>query len=273
MDLLTGDSADPYGDFEKQDYDDRYNDNNTQSDPNKNNQSSSKPQSRSMMPKFNRSQIAQMKQMQATKLVTNMVNKMISKKENDIDDQYNKLNKKTKGELEELREKRLDQLKRKADQRERWLSQSHGSMISIKDDKEFFSIVKSSKFVICLFYSRNNKFCTMLQEHLTLLARQHMECKFTQIEAEHAPFLIENLGLWMMPTIVLAKNYKVDRKLIGLDWVSPNGKLETETLEQKLFEYGFLEETYLGIKKQIESVSKYVKNKREESDDEDDLDL
>ncbi len=106
--------------------------------------------------------------------------------------------------------------------------------------------------MICLFYTKTGKWTQPLQEHLTLIARKHLECKLLSIEAEAAPFLIERLDLWMMPTLVLAKDNKVSTKLHGLDWVAPDGKIDTQVLEQKLFDFGFLEETYLALEKQVD---------------------
>ena len=63
---------------------------------------------------------------------------------------------------------------------------------------------------------------------------------------------------------------QVDRQLVGLDWCAPDGKIKTTTLEQKLFEYGFLEETYLAINKQLKQIEQ---EKAKEDDSDDELDL
>merc|ERR1712154_565520 len=170
-----------------------------------------------------------------------------------IDRTMDKISKMDEDDLEELRAKRLEDLKRKQMQRSKWLANNHGTIHELTDQKQFFENVKSTKHVICLFYTKTGKFTKPLQEHLTLIARKHLECKFIEIEASYAPFLIERLNIWMMPTLVLAKDNKVQTQLRGLDWVSPNGKIETLNLEQKLFEYGFLEETYLALEKQTKA--------------------
>lgn len=161
------------------------------------------------------------------------------------------------------------------------MANHHGAVHEIKDQKQFFENVKGSKHVICLFYTKTGKWTKPLQEHLTLIAQKHLECKFLCIEAEFAPFLIERLNIWMMPTLVLAKDNKVQTQLRGLDWVAPDGKIDTEVLEKKLFEYGFLEETYLALEKQIEefgadAILQGVGHKKsvmqqQEDDSEDDL--
>jgi len=223
--------------------------------------------------------LARMKQLKVKMAVNNAVNRIIREEEAKIDNAMEKINKMDDDELEELRAKRIEDLRQKQMQRSKWLAHHHGSIQEIKDQKEFFQNVKSSKHVICLFYTKTGKFTKPLQEHLTLIARKHLECKFVQIEAEYAPFLIERLNIWMMPTLVLAKDNKVQTQLRGLDWVAPDGKIDTLKLEEKLFEYGFLEETYLALEQHLDKFgddgilkgSKKTAMQQQDEDSEDDL--
>eukprot|EP00484_Ammonia_sp_Unknown_P017940 CAMPEP_0197021992 /NCGR_PEP_ID=MMETSP1384-20130603/2893_1 /TAXON_ID=29189 /ORGANISM="Ammonia sp." /LENGTH=283 /DNA_ID=CAMNT_0042449947 /DNA_START=102 /DNA_END=953 /DNA_ORIENTATION=- len=230
----------------------------------------------SMMSKQDMQKIKAMKMKMA---LNKAVNKVLAEEESKLDAKINKLSNMNEDDLEELRAKRLEQLKAKQIQRSKWLANDHGRIHEIVDQKQFFENVKSTKHVICLFYSKTSKWAHILQEHLTLIARKHLECKFMQIEALHAPFLIERLNIWMMPTLVLAKDNKVSTQLRGLDWCAPDGKIETIRLEAKLFEYGFLEETYLAIEKQMKKNDGAVANKtkkkqqmqQQDDDSEDDL--
>jgi len=220
-----------------------------------------------------------MKKLKIKMAVNNAVNRILQEEEAKVESAIGKISKMDDDELEELRAKRIEALKQKQMQRSKWLANHHGTIHEIKDQKVFFENVKSSKHVICLFYTKTGKFTKPLQEHLTLIARKHLECKFIEIEAEYAPFLIQRLNIWMMPTLVLAKDNKVSTQLRGLDWVAPDGKLDTLKLEQKLFEYGFLEETYLALEQQMEKFgsdgmlkgSKKQAMQQQEDDSEDDL--
>ena len=49
------------------------------------------------------------------------------------------------------------------------------------------------------------------------LAWSHVETRFVKINAEKNPFLVERLGILMMPTIVLIKNGKTDHAIHGFD--------------------------------------------------------
>jgi len=223
--------------------------------------------------------IQMMKAAKMKMAINNAVNKVMQEEEAKIDRKIEKLSNMTEDDLEELRAKRLEDLKKKQMQRSKWLQNNHGRIHEIIDQKQFFENVKSTKHVICLFYSKTSKWSHILQEHLTLIAQKHLECKFIQIESQHAPFLIERLNIWMMPTLVLAKNNKVSTQLRGLDWVAPNGKIQTVALEQKLFEYGFLEETYIALEAQLKKTgndsflkgNKKQQMQQQDDDSEDDL--
>jgi len=225
--------------------------------------------------------IAIMKAAKMKMAINNAVNKVIAEEEAKLDNKLEKLSRMNEDDLAELRAKRLEDLKKKQMQRSKWLANNHGRIHEIMDQKQFFENVKSTKHVICLFYSKTSKWSHILQEHLTLIAQKHLECKFIQIESQYAPFLIERLNIWMMPTLVLAKANKVSTQLRGLDWCAPDGKIDTIRLEHKLFEYGFLEETYLALEKQIKANgtdsflsggSKKKKQMQQQDDDsEDDL--
>ncbi|ETO22648.1 hypothetical protein RFI_14545 [Reticulomyxa filosa] len=184
-----------------------------------------------------------------------------------LDDEIERLQNVTPEEMAELRKKRLDDLKQKSEQREKWLSNHHGTVQTLADEKQFFEVMKSTQHVICMFFKTTSKWCQELKQHLSLLAEKHIECKFVEMDGEKAPFLVERLSVTMIPALVLARNNKVVKLLLGLDWVAPDGKLDTLKLEEKLFEYGFFEETVLGLEKQLKEVKQEIARERESDSD------
>lgn len=50
----------------------------------------------------------------------------------------------------------------------------------------------------------------VMDKHLNLLAKQHIETRFVKINAEKSPFLAEKLKIIVLPTLALIKNAKVD---------------------------------------------------------------
>uniref|UniRef100_A0A3Q4G7Y4 Thioredoxin domain containing 9 n=1 Tax=Neolamprologus brichardi TaxID=32507 RepID=A0A3Q4G7Y4_NEOBR len=99
--------------------------------------------------------------------------------EEQVDAQLAKLNEMDEDDLERLKERRLEALKKAQKQKQEWLSKGHGEYRDISSEKDFFSEVKDSKNVVCHFY-RNSTFSGNLREPPT--ATQRSGTKFTKVE-------------------------------------------------------------------------------------------
>ncbi|KAJ0989015.1 hypothetical protein J5N97_007371 [Dioscorea zingiberensis] len=135
-------------------------------------------------------------------------------------------------DLEALRERRLQQLKKAAERRSRWASLGHGEYTEISE-KDFFSAVKASDRVVCHFY-RDNWPCKVMDKHLSVLAQQHLETRFLKIHAEKSPFLTEKLRIVVLPTLALVKHAKVEGYVVGFDELGGTDEFSTEELEERL---------------------------------------
>ncbi|RYG66429.1 hypothetical protein EON64_09785 [archaeon] len=69
------------------------------------------------------------------------------------------------------------------------------------DTKDFFNAAKKSRFMVVHFYRPVTPRCQIVDAHFQKLAPQHMETRFVKIDAEKNPFLVERLGIIIMPTI------------------------------------------------------------------------
>lgn len=52
-------------------------------------------------------------------------------------------------------------------------------------------------------------FLQVVDKHLNILTKQHLETKFVKMNAEKTPFLTEKLNIFMLPTLALVKKGKV----------------------------------------------------------------
>ncbi|KAL5561334.1 hypothetical protein UlMin_031081 [Ulmus minor] len=153
--------------------------------------------------------------------------------EEKLDEEIATLDRLDSDDLEVLRERRLQQMKKMAEKRSRWISLGHGEYSEIPAEKDFFSIVKASEHVVCHFY-RENWPCKVMDKHLSILAKQHIETRFVKIQAEKSPFLAEKLKIVVLPTLALIKNAKVDDYVVGFDELGGTDDFSTEELEERL---------------------------------------
>ncbi|XP_057427731.1 thioredoxin domain-containing protein 9 homolog [Lotus japonicus] len=153
--------------------------------------------------------------------------------EDKIDDEISALDRLDSDDLESLRERRLHQMKKMAEKRNRWISLGHGDYSELPSEKDFFSVVKASDRVVCHFF-RENWPCKVADKHLGVLAKQHIETRFVKINAEKSPFLAEKLKITVLPTLALIKNAKVDDYVVGFDELGGTDDFSTEDLEERL---------------------------------------
>ncbi|KAF9675836.1 hypothetical protein SADUNF_Sadunf09G0074700 [Salix dunnii] len=153
--------------------------------------------------------------------------------EDKIDDEIAALDRLDLEDIEALRERRLQQMKKMAEKRSRWISLGHGEYTEIPSEKDFFSAVKASDRVVCHFY-RDNWPCKVMDKHMSILAKQHVETRFVKIHAEKSPFLAEKLKILVLPTLALIKNAKVDDYVVGFDELGGTDEFNTEDLEERL---------------------------------------
>ncbi|KAL4361610.1 hypothetical protein GQ457_04G002850 [Hibiscus cannabinus] len=153
--------------------------------------------------------------------------------EEKIDEEIAALDRLDDDDLEAIRERRLQQMKKMAEKRSRWIGLGHGEYYEIPAEKDFFSIVKASERVVCHFY-RENWPCKVMDKHLSALAKQHIETRFVKINAEKSPFLAEKLKIVVLPTLALIKNAKVDDYVVGFDELGGTDEFSTEDLEDRL---------------------------------------
>ncbi|KAG6793119.1 hypothetical protein POTOM_002310 [Populus tomentosa] len=153
--------------------------------------------------------------------------------EDKIDEEISALDRLDLDDIEVLRERRLQQMKKMAEKRSLWISLGHGEYTEIPSEKDFFSVVKASDRVVCHFY-RDNWPCKVMDKHMSILAKQHIETRFVKIHAEKSPFLAEKLKIVVLPTLALIKNTKVDDYVVGFDELGGTDEFNTVDLEERL---------------------------------------
>ncbi|TSL16124.1 Thioredoxin domain-containing protein 9 [Bagarius yarrelli] len=154
--------------------------------------------------------------------------------EEQIDAELEKLEQMDEDDLERLREKRLEALKKAQKQKQDWLSKGHGEYKEIPSEKDFFAEVKESKNVVCHFYRDSTFRCKILDKHLSIMAKKHLETKFIKLNVEKAPFLSERLRIKVLPTLALVKDGKTRDYIVGFTDLGNTDEFSTEMLEWRL---------------------------------------
>ncbi|KAL6101041.1 txndc9 [Pungitius sinensis] len=154
--------------------------------------------------------------------------------EEKVDAHLSKLNEMDEDDLDRLKEKRLEALKKAQKQKQEWLTKGHGEYREIASEKDFFSEVKESKNVVCHFYKNSTFRCKILDKHLAILAKKHVETKFIKLDVEKAPFLTDRLRIKVIPTLALLLDGKTKDYVVGFSDLGNTDEFPTEMLEWRL---------------------------------------
>ncbi|KAK5860840.1 hypothetical protein PBY51_022294 [Eleginops maclovinus] len=154
--------------------------------------------------------------------------------EEKLDAQMSKLNDIDEDDLERLKERRLEALKKAQKQKQEWLSKGHGEYREISSEKDFFGEVKDSKKVVCHFYKSSTFRCKIVDKHLTILAKKHVETKFIKLNVDKAPFLTERLRIKIIPTLALLIDGITKDYVVGFSDIGNTDDFPTEMLEWRL---------------------------------------
>lgn len=88
--------------------------------------------------------------------------------------------------------------------------------------------------MVCHFYRDSTFRCKILDRHLVILSKKHLETKFLKLNVEKAPFLCERLRIKVIPTLALVKDGKTQDYVVGFTDLGNSDDFTTETLEWRL---------------------------------------
>ncbi|KHJ46608.1 thioredoxin [Trichuris suis] len=152
--------------------------------------------------------------------------------ENQLDAAIDRLENLDSDELIALRRKRLEQLKKREHDKQKWVNAGHGTYTELNSDTEFFEAGKRSERFVVMFYSNPTERCQLLDTCLTALSRKHLECRFCKLNVQKAQFTVKRLNLRAFPTLVSF----VDGQTV--DFLRANeGSLTKDKLRLDLIEY------------------------------------
>jgi len=180
------------------------------------------------------------RQAQLIEKVEQGILQVAAEKEKLLDEKLKKIEELDEDDFEALRQKRRQQLQKQVRQEQDWKQLGHGVYTEIADTKDFFQAAKRSPRMVVHFYRGVTPRCEIVDAHLHKLAPMHLETRFVKIDAEKNPFLVERLGIIILPTIVLIKDGKTEHSLRGFDEVGGTDDFSTADLAYVMSTHGVL---------------------------------
>jgi len=143
-------------------------------------------------------------------------------------------------DLEYLRMKRLEEMKRRSKELQIMKGKGHGEYQEIVED-QFLKEVTGSKHVVCHFYHNEFESCKTFHDRFRTLAKKFQRTKFVYINAEKSPFFVGKLGVKILPCCVCFEDGVAVERLIGTMELGNNEDFSAALLALRLAEKGVLE--------------------------------
>lgn len=90
-------------------------------------------------------------------------------------------------------------------------------MLEITNQKDYDRIINENKFVFIDFYTQWCGPCKKISPYIEELSEIFDNIKFIKIDVEEMPELSNFFKIEAMPTFILLKNKKEERKIVGCD--------------------------------------------------------
>mmetsp|Transcript_27076 Transcript_27076/g.29531 ORF Transcript_27076/g.29531 Transcript_27076/m.29531 type:complete len:225 (+) Transcript_27076:81-755(+) len=179
----------------------------------------------------------------STQMIENVAQGILEvakKEEEKLDAKLKALEELDEDDFEAIRQKRKQQLQKKMQQEQVWKHLGHGVYSELTDTKEFFEAAKKSQRLVVHFYRSVTPRCQIVDAHLHQLAQKHLEARFVKIDVEKSPYLVEKLGIILMPTVVLVKDGKTEHSIRGFDEMGGVDDFSTTDFAYVLSQHGMI---------------------------------
>ncbi|KAI9204973.1 thioredoxin-like protein [Polychytrium aggregatum] len=154
--------------------------------------------------------------------------------DNDDDELFKELERDEDIDYSNIREKRMEELKREVERLQEMKNNAHGTYENITSEKEVLETCTKTKHVIVHFYHKEFRRCQIVDKHLEILSRKHFKTKFAKVDVESVPFLVERLKIQVLPCIIsFVDGISVDR-LVGFEELGSTDNFTTAAIEKRL---------------------------------------
>ncbi|KAH9179845.1 thioredoxin-like protein [Lactarius sanguifluus] len=161
-----------------------------------------------------------------------------------------------------LREQGLKELQREMEHMKQMREEMHG---------------KSEPLCIIHFYHNNFRRCAIMDKHLATLAPKYFNTRFLRVFVEKVPFLVEKLGIKVLPCVICFIKGVTKDRIIGFEELGNVDSFSTATLELRLLHTGVIQKdsnTTSVVRHARAVVSSGTRLRQDHrNDDDDDFDL
>ncbi|GAA5835969.1 hypothetical protein JCM3766R1_005113 [Sporobolomyces carnicolor] len=143
-------------------------------------------------------------------------------------------------ELGGFREKRMMELKAQIDTAQRRQESGYGQYNEIKVEKVLLEKTSKAPRSVVHFFHPDFRRCKIMDKHLERLAEKHTDTLFFKADVANVPFLVNKLGVKVLPCVIGFAEGASKMKLVGFDELEGGDDFNTKTLEIGMIHCGVL---------------------------------
>ncbi|KAL0067542.1 hypothetical protein AAF712_005255 [Marasmius tenuissimus] len=167
-----------------------------------------------------------------------------------------------------IREQGLAILQREMQKIQHMKDNNYGQYTELTDEKEVVRITAHEPKVVIHFYHTKFKRCEIMDKHLAKLAPKYHNTRFSRVFVENIPWLVERLGIKVLPCVICFVKGVTKDRLIGFEELGNDDAFTTATLELRLAVSGVIHKPDQG-----KDLLYKVSNTSQKNDDDDEFDL
>jgi hypothetical protein len=154
--------------------------------------------------------------------------------EQQIDNEIKRLEEMDDDDLEAVRMKRLNMMKKEQEAKFHFVQLGHGQYREYSEHDFLKGEGNKSDNVVIHFFRPTTERCQIVDRHLDVLAKKYYTARFCKINAEKAKFLCERIKITVIPSIAVFVNKKHKDTIEGFDDLGGRDDFDTEVLAWRL---------------------------------------
>ncbi|EIM88308.1 thioredoxin-like protein [Stereum hirsutum FP-91666 SS1] len=135
-----------------------------------------------------------------------------------------------------VREQGIKELRREVEYMKEMKANQHGKYSEITDEKEVIQLSAREERCVIHFYHSNFQRCQIMDKHLAAIAPKYFHTLFIRVFVENVPFLVEKLGIKVLPCVITFMNGVSKDRIVGFEELGNSDKFATATLELRLLQ-------------------------------------
>ncbi|EFP80255.2 uncharacterized protein PGTG_06211 [Puccinia graminis f. sp. tritici CRL 75-36-700-3] len=137
-------------------------------------------------------------------------------------------------ELNGIRERRLEELRKEITKNQQMSEDNHGRYVEIKLEKKLIQITAKAKTSVVHFFHPDFERCKTMDKKLEELASKYFSTRFLKVNVANVPWLVEKLQIKVLPCVVGFLDGISKERIVGFEGITGESSKEINAIALEL---------------------------------------